>query len=128
MSPAHKLLLFSQHTDNFKRHFKCNLQECDTNYERNSFEESLLLSVRKAHSVEREVVQIPQTTATFMAKQRDAKLKGPKVGALKQRSDMVMCQVGKLVLAENFIDHFYRPTFYILITKRFELTLMTLSV
>lgn len=100
------LLPLSQHTDKFKRHFKCNLQECDTNYERNSFEESLLLSVRKAHSLEREVAQIPKTTATFMAKQRDAKLKGPKLGALKQRSDMVKCQVESSYQLKISIDHF----------------------
>lgn len=82
MSPA-------KPTENFKRHFNCNLQECDTNYEQNLFEKSLLLAVRKAHSIERGVIEIPKTTADFMKKQKDAKLKGPKLGALRKRSDMV---------------------------------------
>lgn len=83
MSPA-------QPTENFKKHFNCNLQECDTNYEQNLFEKSLLLAVRKAHRHEREIVEIPKTTDNFMQKQKDAKLKGPKLGALRQRSDMVI--------------------------------------
>lgn len=92
MSPAN-----ISHTEHFNRHFKCNLQECDTNYEQNLFEKSLSLAVKKAHSLQREEAQIPKATLSLMAKQKDAKLKGPKIGALRQRSDLVICNLEVLM-------------------------------
>lgn len=76
-------------SDKYENHFKCNLQECDSNYEGNDFEKSLLLLVRKAQKLENEVTIIPKATSDFNRKQADAKLKGPKIGALRQRSEMV---------------------------------------
>lgn len=74
----------------FKHHFNSNLQECDCNYENNLFERSLLLVTEKAQRIQNEIVNIPHTTEQQKIKQKEAKLKGPKLDPLHKRFEMVI--------------------------------------
>jgi hypothetical protein len=65
------------------------LQECDCNYEKNLFEQSLLLVTAKALRIRNEIVEIPHTTKTQQSKQKKMKKSGPKLDPLKNRFEMV---------------------------------------
>lgn len=80
---------FYQILEKFQNHFKCNIQQSESHYENNDFEKSLLLLIQESQKLEREVTSIPKVTHDMIQKQADAKLKGPKIGVLCQRTEMV---------------------------------------
>lgn len=75
--------------EKFKDHFNCNLQECDVNYENNRFEKALLLVTVKSQHHKNEVAKILHGTENKLKFQEEEKLKGPKIGPLKQRFETV---------------------------------------
>ena len=77
-------------SDEFKDHFKCNLQECDCNYEKNQFEKSLLLISQKSQHYQNNLADIPHTSKKQVKCESDARMKGPKISVLENRFAMVM--------------------------------------
>lgn len=77
--------------ENYPSHFKCNLQECDVNYEKNQFEQSLLLISKKVRRYQNAIVDIPHSTDVMVKRQNEARKKGPKVLPLMTRFEMVKC-------------------------------------
>jgi hypothetical protein len=65
------------------------LQECDCQYEKNQFEECLLLSSEKSRRYQKAIADIPHSTSSAMQKQIEMRSTGPKVGALSNRFEMV---------------------------------------
>lgn len=69
--------------------FNCALQECDCYYEKNAFERNILLLNDKTVIFRKGFPTIPQCGPTRQEYYSECKHKGPKMKALKNRTDVV---------------------------------------
>ncbi|CRL07293.1 CLUMA_CG020272, isoform A [Clunio marinus] len=89
LDKASKVLNENIKSNDFKNHFKCNLQECDISYEANNFEQSSLLVSNKMRHFLRKTSEIPHSSKTSQARADEAKHKGFKASELEHRFDMI---------------------------------------
>jgi len=83
------MIKFYLSTDNYKDHFKCNLQECDCLYERNDFEKSILAINSKKTTLKDVALEVPHCSDLKLQKLNDAKEIGPKLTQFNKRFEMV---------------------------------------